>query len=723
MEAKRAVLYESVKQCADAIFERVGKNIVLGTPLALGKPNQLINEIYRRVKEDPSLSLKIITALSLEKPSPTSELEKRIMEPLVARIFGDFPDFEYLIDLRRDTLPPNFQLIEFYNKSGSFLNIPHAQQNYISTNYTHAPRDIFNLGINVAAQMIAKRQIDGKTMYSLSCNPDTPIDIANGMLQRAAAGERNFIAGQVNNNLPFMYGDAVVEPENFDAVVDNPTYDFTLFAPPKVSVTTDDYMIGLNSSCLIRDGGTLQIGIGALGDAICAGLQMRQDHNRAFVDAIESFKILDHHGDVIKHWGGTGRFEEGLYGSSEMLVDGFIHLFKSGIIKRKVYDNAPLQRLLNDKKITEKVTPATLTALLQSEAIHKKLTERNFNFLQHYGILKPELTYHEGEIRNGSAVYSADLSAPADFEKFTARCLGNSLQKGVVMHGCFFIGPKAFYDALNAMSEEERQLFNMTSVQYVNQLYGGEELKTLQRKNARYINAGMKVNLLGAVTSDALEDGRVVSGVGGQYNFVSMAHALPDARSIIMIKATRTNNGKVHSNIVFKYGHTTIPRHLRDIVVTEYGIADVRGQTDSETIARILNITDSRFQQELLIQAKQSRKIAAHYSIPDRFRNNSPQRLERQMKPFREQGYFKPFPLGQDLTAEEVVLIGSLRKLKHNLAAKKVNLGSLGKTITSVPSITMPYLERMRLDKPSSLKEKVLQKVVVYALLTGGKLS
>jgi acyl-CoA hydrolase len=449
---------------------------------------------------------------------------------------------------------------------------------------------------------------------------------------------------------------------------------------------------------------------------------MRQDHNRAYVDAIESFKIRENFGDIIRNWGGTDRFEEGLYGSSEMLVDGFIHLFKSGIIKRKVYDNAPLQRLINEKKITDKVTPDTLTALLESEAIHKRLTARNFEFLQQFGILRPDLTYHDGEIRNGSAVYSADLSDPAGFDKLTANCLGGTLKKGVVMHGCFFIGPKAFYDALNEMTVEERQLFNMTSVQYVNQLYGGEELKALQRKKARYINAGMKVNLLGAVTSDALEDGRVVSGVGGQYNFVSMAHALPDARSIIMIKTTRTKAGKVHSNVVFNYGHTTIPRHLRDIVVTEYGIADLRGQTDGETIARMLHVTDSRFQEGLLAQAKKARKIAGNYTIPDRFRNNTPANLEQQMIAFREQGYFQPFPLGKDLTDEEVVLIGSLRKLKHNLAAKKVALGLLGKSITSVPKITIPYLERMQLDKPASLKEKVLQKVVVYALLTGGKL-
>jgi hypothetical protein len=60
-------------------------------------------------------------------------------------------------------------------------------------------------------------------------------------------------------------------------------------------------------------------------------------------------------------------------------------------------------------------------------------------------------------------------------------------------------------------------------------------------RKARFMNTTMKVTLLGAAASDALESGQVVSGVGGQYNFVAMAHALPDARSILMLRATHDN--------------------------------------------------------------------------------------------------------------------------------------------------------------------------------------
>ncbi|MFP3520579.1 acetyl-CoA hydrolase/transferase C-terminal domain-containing protein, partial [Pseudomonas sp. SIMBA_077] len=80
--------------------------------------------------------------------------------------------------------------------------------------------------------------------------------------------------------------------------------------------------------------------------------------------------------------------------------------------------------------------------------------------------------------------------------------------------------------------------------------------------------------LMGAAVSDQLQGGRVMSGVGGQYNFVAQGHALADARSVLILRSWRESAREVSSNIVCEYGHRPIPRHLRDFVITEYGIAD-----------------------------------------------------------------------------------------------------------------------------------------------------
>src|SRR4029077_10987926 len=151
-----------------------------------------------------------------------------------------------------------------------------------------------------------------------------------------------------------------------------------------------------------------------------------------------------------------------------------------------------------------------------------------------------------------------------------AECLGRELVNGQVLHAGFYVGRRAFYAALRELPESERAQFGMRGVAFVNQLYGADqELRMLQRRAARFINTTMMVTLLGAAVSDQLENGQVVSGVGGQYNFVAMAHALPDARSILCVRATRTRSGRTTSNILWSYGHETIPRHLRDVVITE----------------------------------------------------------------------------------------------------------------------------------------------------------
>ena len=222
---------------------------------------------------------------------------------------------------------------------------------------------------------------------------------------------------------------------------------------------------------------------------------------------------------------------------------------------------------------------------------------------------------------------------------------------GALLHGAFLLGPRAFYEALRAMPDAERALFRMMPVSFTNELLGPDwESKIAQRRDARFFNSAMMATLGGAVVSDGLADGRVVSGVGGQFNFVAQAHALPGGRSIIAVRATRASGGRVESNLRWNYGHVTIPRHLRDVVLTEYGIADIRGRSDAEVAAALLAIADSRFQPALLAEARRAGKLPASYRIPDSQRENLPDRLERALAPHRAAGRFGALPFGTDLS-------------------------------------------------------------------------
>ena len=719
MKLGKGVIYHDVKKSVDDVINYMGNDISFAMPLALGKPILFMNELYRRAKEDPSIRLNIVTALSLEQPKGKSDMEKRFMGPLISRVFAGVPVYDYMTDFSRGKLPKNIGLYEFYTKAGAFLHSPEGQRNHLNSNYAHVVRDAIDFGCNVHGQLLSCREIDGKMMYSMGCNTDIAIEGQRALREIRDKGGKVIIMGEVNPNLPFMYGEAVKDASSFDILLEGPEFHYQLFGPPNDAINTRDHAIALHVSTLVKDGGTLQIGIGALGDAISSSLAMRQNHNEEYNKTLKETGISDKYHDIITNLGGTEKFEEGLYGSSEMFVNGFLQLYKSGVLKRKVYDNVSIMRLINAGKLaTDKIPSNIIELLIEDEGIYPRLREKDFNMLTKFGILKAGLEFKDGFIIDGKNKISADFYDKKNLSAIQA-VLGKKLNQGQVILGAFFLGPRAFYNTLNAMSEEERMQFGMAGAEKVNQLYGDEELRSLQRKDGRFINTGMMVNALGAITSDQLEDGRVVSGIGGQYNFVSMAHALPDGRLIMMIKSTRGSGKNTRSNVIYKYGHTSIPRHLRDIVVTEYGIADLRGLQDSKIIEEILKITDSRFQDELIREAKKNGKLDPDYKLADEYRHNTPEKIAAMFKPYQAKGFFPAFPFGTDFTLEEIKIGASLKGL---LVKSKSALiaGILSEMLKSIPSEAEPFLKRMDLLKPANGREKIMRKVLLFALRSSG---
>lgn len=698
--------FNSIEECVDALFATVGNHITLGIPLGIGKPNPLVNALYRRVKANKAFKLKIITALSLEKPHGHSDLEKRFLDPFVERVFGNYPDLDYVTDLREGTVPANIEISEFFMKTGDYLDNPTAQQHYIYSNYSHVARDMLVQGVNVMAQAVAAKEVDGKLRLSLSSNPDVTLDALD--LIRADKTRQVITIAMVNNDMPFMPNDADVPAESFDFLVTDPEGTHTLFAPPNMKVSLQDYAIGLFASSLVKDGGTLQIGIGSLGDAIAQAIMIRENNNSSYYQMIQQVS-----GGQPSPLTEYAKFEEGLYGASEMFVNGFMQLIDAGIIRREVFSDVTLQRLLNQKDITVDVTPGMLDRLLAEEAIESPLRKRDVNYLKRYGIFRPEVEWQNGELVLGSERSGASLENQDTRSFIHAKCLGARLKGGIFMHGGFFLGPQDFYQKLRDMEPEKLAKIGMSRIGYINQLYGHEEIASLQRQHARFINTTMMVTLLGAAVSDSLDSGKLVSGVGGQYNFVAMGHALPDARSILMLRASRMHHGKIISNIVWNYGHTTIPRHLRDVVITEYGIADLRGQSDSEVIKRLLAVADSRFQDELLRVAKENGKIDRNYEIPASQRSNLPDIVESRMKPWRDLGLLPDFPFGTDFTADELTIVRALQKLKHAtehpLELVKMILGN----IFSEKQVPEKYLERMHLEEAHGIKLKLARKLFV----------
>ncbi len=597
-------IFTDADKMANAIFDRTGGKIRLALPLGLGKPVTLVNALTRAAAANSSLRLSIFTALTLERPKPGSDIEKRFLDPAMDRLFGRYPALLYAEMIKGDGLPDNIEVSEFFFQAGAWLGNDYAQRHYISANYTHARDVLIAQNPNVLSQLMPR---EGDRV-SLSCNTDISADLFD--LRRA--GKMDFVAvGELNGALPFMDGAAALDAAELDMMLE-PSEQFELFSAVRRPVSDAQHAIGLHVSRLIPDGGTLQIGIGAIGDAVAHALLMREAATLYKVWEATPFPMSGAE---------TEPFKTGLYGVTEMLVGGLLALFEAGIIKREV--------------------------------------------------------------------------------------------DGAAIHAGFFVEARDLYERLRAMETAQRAKIAMMPVSFTNALYGDEAAKRAARTQARFVNGAMQVSLLGDVMSDAAKPGQVVSGVGGQFNFIEQAFALEDGRAILALPATRRSGGKVTSNIVWQIPLTTVPRHMRDIVVTQYGAADLRGQTDEEVIKRMIAIADSQFQEGLLNTAKKAGKIAKNYQIPTAHRNNTQHVLTSWLAPHRV-ALLPDFPFGTDFSAIEQVLLPALSSLGDAVGSKR-QLAMLIWASLTLPAHTqeaaamqrMGYTANVRLFEP--LQSRVLR--------------
>lgn len=598
---------------AREIATRVGPEIRLALPLGLGKPNTVVNALVELAVRDPGIRLEIFTALTLERPAPSSDLEERFLTPALDRLFGAYPPLRYAQLLRQGRLPENIEVHEFFFLAGRWLGQGAAQSAHITANYTHALHYLMARRPNVLAQLLA---VEGDR-FSLSGNTDITVDLLRARQQGAADF---LVVAETNAELPFLSGSAEIDADEIGLLLDDPATRFELFSAVKRPVSLADHAIGLHVSRLVRDGGTLQIGIGAIGDAVASALILRHERPELWQQIVAASPFAPPR--VATE---AGRFETGLYAVTEMLVDGILQLMRAGVIARE-----------------------------------------------------------------------------AD---------------GALIHAGFFVESRDFYKALRDMDRADRDRIAMMPVSFTNQLYGGEDNRRAARRDARFVNSAMKATALGGVVSDSTARGETVSGVGGQYNFVAQAHALDGGRSVVTLPATRMSKGKLQSNVVWDHPHETIPRHLRDIVVTEYGIADLRGVPDQAAVLSMIAIADSRFQADLLARARSAGKVADDAVVPPAARHNTPQALAGWLRRWRRDGALPDFPFGTDFTATERRLLPALGVLKRMQGApvQLARLALRGATARA-DATSAACLDRLGLTSPGGLRERALAWAVLGAL-------
>lgn len=110
------------------------------------------------------------------------------------------------------------------------------------------------------------------------------------------------------------------------------------------------------------------------------------------------------------------------------------------------------------------------------------------------------------------------------------------------------------------------------------------------------INSAIEVDLTGQVNAETL-GGRYVGAVGGQVDFVRGANASPGGRAIVALPSTA--RGGTVSRIVPQATTVTCGRSDADAIVTEWGVADLRGCTISQRVEKMIAIAAPQFREEL----------------------------------------------------------------------------------------------------------------------------
>ena len=157
----------------------------------------------------------------------------------------------------------------------------------------------------------------------------------------------------------------------------------------------------------------------------------------------------------------------------------------------------------------------------------------------------------------------------------------------------FLMGTKRLYDFINNNPQVE-----VYPVDHVN-----DPVVIAQNDNMVCINSCVQVDLMGQVASESIGL-KQISGVGGQVDFVRGAAMSKNGRSIMAMPSTVKGRSSKIVSVLDEGSAVTTSRNDVDYVVTEYGIAHLRGQSLASRARQLISIAHPDFRDELLFEAK-----------------------------------------------------------------------------------------------------------------------
>ncbi len=159
----------------------------------------------------------------------------------------------------------------------------------------------------------------------------------------------------------------------------------------------------------------------------------------------------------------------------------------------------------------------------------------------------------------------------------------------------FALGSQRMYDFL-----DDNPAIDMRPVNYVNNPY-----IIGQFDNFISVNACLEVDLIGQVCSESIGSLHF-SGTGGQLDFVRGANISNGGKSFIAMNSTAKNDSISKIKPILTPGAAvSTGKNDVDYIVTEYGIAHLRGKTAGERAKALIGIAHPKFRDQLLYEARQ----------------------------------------------------------------------------------------------------------------------
>jgi acyl-CoA hydrolase len=158
----------------------------------------------------------------------------------------------------------------------------------------------------------------------------------------------------------------------------------------------------------------------------------------------------------------------------------------------------------------------------------------------------------------------------------------------------FALGTQALYDFL-----DENSAVEFLPVDYVN-----DPRVIAQEECFVSINATTEVDLIGQCASETI-GGRYWSSSGGQADFARGAMYSPKGAAFVVLPSTAVGGtiSRIRTTLT-KGSVVTTLKNTVDHVVTEHGVADMRGRSISQRAAALISIADPRFREELTAEAR-----------------------------------------------------------------------------------------------------------------------